>query len=96
MTAQVAKVVEVGKIDEVVGFSKESWQDAAQETVTEAKKLQDSMYAAVSNAKKRARVVRVIKGLEVKGMFAKVDPNTSNITQYLVCMKLVYGTKHRL
>lgn len=93
MKAQVAKVVDVGKIDEVIGFSKESWQDAAQEAVTETKKLQDSMYDVVNKAKKRARVVRVIKGLEVQSMTAEVDPNTGNITQYQVCMKLVYEIK---
>jgi flavin-binding protein dodecin len=50
MTTQVAKIVEVAKITEVVGCSKKNWQDAAQEAVREAKKLQDALYASVREA----------------------------------------------
>lgn len=52
---------------------------------------QDAAQAAVSEAKK---TVRGIKGLEVQDMTAKVDPNTGNITQYRVCVKLAFGIEH--
>jgi hypothetical protein len=94
MRNQVAKIVEVAKIDEVVGCSKVSWEDAAQEAVTEVKKLNNSLYTAVSEAGNRAHVVLVIKGLDVQNMTADVDPNTGIITQYEVCMKLVYETNN--
>jgi hypothetical protein len=44
--------------------------------------------------KKRARVVRVIKRLDVQNMTAKVNFNTGIITQYEVDVKLVYRIKH--
>jgi flavin-binding protein dodecin len=94
MRNQVAMMVEVAKIDEVIGFSEKSWEDAAQEAVTEAKKSNDSLYTAVSKAGKRAHVVRVIKRLDIQNMTAEIDPNTGIITQYQVCMKLIYDIKH--
>ena len=42
----------------------------------------------------KLRRLRGIKGLEVQDMTAKVDPNTGNITQYRVCVKLVFGIEH--
>ena len=55
------------------------------------KSWQDAAQAAVIEAKK---TVRGIKGLEVQDMTAKVDPNTGNITQYRVCVKLAFGIEH--
>lgn len=55
------------------------------------KSWQDAAQAAVSEAKK---TVRGIKGLEVQDMTAKVNPNTGDITQYRVCVKLAFGIEH--
>lgn len=55
------------------------------------KSWHDAAQVAVDEAKK---TVRGIKGLEVQDMTAKVDPNTGNITQYRVCVKLAFGIEH--
>jgi flavin-binding protein dodecin len=94
MRTQTGKIVGVAKINEVIGVSKKSWEDAAQEAETESKKLIDEMYSAVNKAKNRARVVRAIKRLDVQNMTAKVNFNTGIITQYQVHVKLVYRIKH--
>ena len=41
----------------------------------------DAAQAAINEARK---TIRGIKGLEVADMTAKVDPNTGNITQYVL------------
>jgi flavin-binding protein dodecin len=94
MRTQRGRIVDVAKITSVTGISKKSWEDAAQEAATESKKVLDEMYSTVNEMKKRARVVRVIKRLDVQNMTAKVNFNTGIITQYEVDVKLVYRIKH--
>lgn len=47
--------------------------------------------AALDEAKK---TIKGITGLEVEDITAKVDPNTGNITQYRVSVKIAFGVEH--
>ena len=44
-----------------------------------------------SEAKKS---IKGITGLEINDITAKVDPNTGNITQYRVSVKIAFGVEH--
>ena len=47
--------------------------------------------AALDEAKKS---IKGITGLEVNDITAKVDPNTGNITQYRVSVKIAFAVEH--
>ena len=46
---------------------------------------------ALDEAKK---TIKGITGLELEDITAKVDPNTGNITQYRVSVKIAFGVEH--
>jgi flavin-binding protein dodecin len=51
----------------------------------------EAAQAALDEAKK---TIKGITGLEVEDITAKVDPNTGNITQYRVSVKIAFGVEH--
>jgi dodecin len=51
----------------------------------------EAAQAALDEAKKS---IKGITGLEVNDITAKVDPNTGNITQYRVSVKIAFGVEH--
>ena len=51
----------------------------------------EAAQTALDEAKK---TVKGITGLEVEDITAKVDPNTGNITQYRVAVKIAFGVEH--
>lgn len=50
----------------------------------------EAAQTAVDEAKK---TIHGITGLEVKDITAKIDPNTGNITQYRVAVKIAFGVE---
>ena len=51
----------------------------------------EAAQSALDEAKK---TIKGITGLEVEDITAKVDPNTGNITQYCVSLKIAFGVEH--
>jgi dodecin len=51
----------------------------------------EAAQVAIDEAKK---TIHGITGLEVNDMTAKVDPNTGNITEYRVAVKIAFGVEH--
>ena len=52
---------------------------------------EDAAQVAIDEARK---TIHGITGIEVVDMTAKVDPNTSQITQYRACVKIAFGIEH--
>jgi dodecin len=67
----------IREIVELVGSSDKSWEDAAQTAVKEA----------VNTIRKN------VHAIEVLDMTAKVDPNTGNIKEYRIGIKLAFGVE---
>jgi flavin-binding protein dodecin len=52
---------------------------------------EDAAQVAIDEAKK---TIHGITGLEITDMTAKVDSNTSKITQYRAAVKIAFGVEH--
>lgn len=52
---------------------------------------EDAAQVAIDEARK---TIHGITGIEVVDMTAKVDPTTSQITQYRACVKIAFGIEH--
>ena len=63
----------VAKIIEVMGSSKQGWEDATRQAI-----------------KRCCKTLKNVKSVDVKGMKAKVDPETGEITEYKVRLRVAF------